>query len=197
MATRRRSHATRAAFWKTVVDVAVDRPGSLAELESTFRSGSVPGGVDGLHAGRLVASTVGYGVDLVLETLARAWMPWKGKTFDAAEDTGWNVFDPRGRWVARLLWPSYRVRVGAVDEGAARRLDEAFRFVTSTGPSALLPGVEVLRIDYDLQENPPWPVRRVLDEVVEVDPGLLLGQALFDLRGRWRRAAWFSLEATT
>lgn len=57
-----------------------------------------------------------------------------------------------------------------------------------------MPGTAVLRIDYDLEENPAWPVRLVLDEVVEVEPGLLLGQALLEVRRRWRRAAWFCLE---
>jgi hypothetical protein len=67
--------------------------------------------------------------------------------------------------------------------------------VASTGPSALDPGTTVLRIDYrDVPENPSWPVRRVLDELVSVDDGLYLGQALFAGRGTLRRAAWFSLE---
>jgi len=37
-------------------------------------------------------------------------------------------------------------------------------------------------------------IRRVLDELVRVDDRLSLGQALLRLGGRWRRAAWFSLE---
>ena len=47
---------------------------------------------------------------------------------------------------------------------------------------------EVLRIVYDHPSVPnPFPVRRVLDEVVEVEPGLLLGKA--HLRG-WGGRAW-------
>jgi hypothetical protein len=188
--SERRSPERVAAFWRTVVEIGVDRRRALAALEQTFRAGSIPSPPDGFHVGRLVASTVGFGLDVVVETLSRLWMPWRGKTFDASAGEGWNVFDPRGRWVARSLWPRYDVRVSA----EAGRYDRAFRFVTSTGESALLPGAGVLRIEYDLDENPAWPVRRVLDEVVEIDPGLLFGQALLDQRGRWRRAAWFSLE---
>jgi hypothetical protein len=72
----------------------------------------------------------------------------------------------------------------------------AFRFLTSTGPSAFVPGVEVLRIDYrDVPENPRWPVRRILDELVMIEHGRYLGQALLEYRGQLRRAAWFCLEA--
>ena len=181
------------SFWRTVADLAVDRAGALERLDAAFAAGAVPKRVDGFCAGRLLATTVGHGVDAFAEAAARAWMPWRGKTFDADAREGWNVFEPRGRWVPRLLWPSYRIRPSAIDAGV-RRLDGAFRFVTSSGESASMPGVAVLRIAYDLDENPSWPVRRVVDEVVRVQPGVLLGQALLELGGRYRRAAWFALE---
>ena len=186
----RRSSERLAAFWRTVADAGLDRPRALDALERSFASGTLPERVDGFHAGRLVASTVGYGLDVVVESLSRVWMPWRGKTFDASAGDGWNVFDPRGRWVARALWPRYEIRGRA----EASRYDRAFRFLTSVGESALVPGPTVVRIDYDLDENPSWPIRRVLDEVVEIDADLLLGQALLDFRGAWRRAAWFCLE---
>lgn len=195
MPPKRHSPTKIAAFWKTVADVAVDRRRALADLEATFRAGAVPEVLEGFHPGRLVASTVGYGLDVVAETLARLWMPWKGKTFDPSAGEGWNVFDARGRWVARMLWPRYDEHPRRLEYGPNARLEAAFRFVSSIGESALLPGVNGLRIDYDLKENPSWPIRRVLDELVEVDRDLFLGQALLHLRGRWRRAAWFSLEA--
>lgn len=195
MPSKRRSPTKIAAFWKTVADLAVDRRRALGELETAFRAGAVPEGLEGFHPGRLVASTVGYGLDVVAETLARLWMPWKGKTFDPSGGDGWNVFDARGRWVARLLWPRYDGHPRSLEYGPhAPRLETALRFVTSVGESALFADVNALRIAYDLEENPAWPVRRVLDELVEVDRDLFLGQALLHLRGRWRRAAWFSLE---
>jgi len=180
-------------FWRTVADLAVDRPGALERLEAAFAAGSVPKRIDGFCSGRLLATTAGHGLDPFMEAAARAWMPWRGKAFDAGAREGWNVFEPRGRWVPRFLWPSYRIRPNAIDAGG-RRLDGAFRFVTSSGQSASVANVAVLRIAYDLEENPSWPVRRVLDEVVSVARGLLLGQALLELGGRYRRAAWFALE---
>lgn len=198
MVSERRSPSEVIAFWRAVADVAVDRAAALASLEDAFQRGSVPSVPTGFHPGRLVASTAGYGLDLVFEMLARVWMPWKGKTFDPSGQEGWNLFDARGRWVARLLWPGYDAYLPFADDAARpSRLERAFRFVTSTAESALVPGVTTLRIVYDVEENPAWPIRRILDEVVEIDEGLLLGQALLHVRGRWRRVAWFMLEATT
>ena len=89
----------------------------------------------------------------------------------------------------RVTLPRYRL----LDEEGG--LHSAFRFLTSTGPSAFTPGVEVLRIDYrDVAENPRWPIRKILDELVQVDDTHYLGQALLEFRGSLRRAAWFALE---
>jgi hypothetical protein len=181
---------TAAAYWKAVATITSDRRRALGDLERFFAAGTVPESLDGFHRGRLIATTLGHGLDFVWESLARLWMPWKGKTFDDGTNSGWNVFASGGRFVARLIWPRYR---GI--EPFSPGLDTAFRFVTSAGSSATVQGSSVLRIDYDLQDNPEWPIRRVLDELVRVDEGLFLGQALFRLGAQWRRAAWFSLEA--
>jgi len=76
---------------------------------------------------------------------------WKGKTFNAAESRGANVLE---------------------NDGARR---EEFPFRLSTGPGLQDPAIEVLKIDYDLPDNPCW-LRFILDEVVEVDDGKLLGK---------------------
>jgi hypothetical protein len=51
----------------------------------------------------------------------------------------------------------------------------------------------VLRIDYDVDGNPAW-LRPVLDEVVEVEPRVLLGR----MHVRWGSRRWalgyFALE---
>jgi hypothetical protein len=52
----------------------------------------------------------------------------------------------------------------------------------------------VLKIDYDLNGNPLFTVRRVLDELVQIDDNLYLGKA--HVRwwwGRWQMVAHFSL----
>jgi hypothetical protein len=177
-------------YWRAVALLRLDRRRGLTELERCFASGLVPSGLRGPLHGRLLATTVGHGTDPLFEGLARAWMPWRGKTFDERRAEGRNLFSPVVRRMLRVTLPGYRdVR----DEGSAVG---AFRFLTSAGPSALDPAVEVLRIDYRaVTENPEWPIRRVLDELVAVDDGLFLGQALLLWRGELRRAAWFALEA--
>ena len=56
------------------------------------------------------------------------------------------------------------------------------------------PDRSVLKIDYDLEENPSLTVRRVLDELVQIDDNLYLGKA--HVRwwwNRWQTVAYFSL----
>jgi len=177
-------------FWRAVALVRLDRPTGLRALESVFAGGGVPAQLRGRLRGSVVSSTLGHGLDPVVDALASWWLPWKGKTFDPDAADGRNLFTPGARRLMRVTLPNYRT----VDQpdGCAG----AFRFLTSTGPSAFVPGVDVLRIDYrDVPENPRWPVRHILDELVMVDEGRYLGQALLEYRGALRRAAWFCLEA--
>jgi hypothetical protein len=102
---------------------------------------------------------------------------------------GENVFDSRVHKLGRLLTPS-AYRASWPEDSRSYR---ALAFATSAGPGALDPGVEVLRIDYDLPGNAPI-FRRILDELVEVEPGVYLGQALLRRRGGHSRLAWFALE---
>jgi hypothetical protein len=55
----------------------------------------------------------------------------------------------------------------------------------------------VLKIDYDLKENPSLTVRRVLDELVRLDDDLYVGKAhvhwWWRPKGEWQTVAYFSL----
>ena len=178
------------AFWRAVSRLRQDRALGLRELEACFATGTPPPALNGRLRGRLLAITAGYGVDLPAEFATRLWMPWLGKTFDHAAGTGRNDFTAGAGRLMRVALPRYRELM--VED---TRRSSAFVFRTSAGPSALDPGTTVLRIDYrDVPENPSRSIRRVLDELVAIDDGLFLGQALLDWRGRLRRAAWFSLE---
>lgn len=195
MSTRNRKEAaTRPdslAYWWAVAMLRYDRHRALAGLEACFTSGTAPQAMDGPYKGKVVTSTLGPGLDGPSEAVSRLWMPWKGKTFAAGDGRGRNIFTAGGRRLLRVAWPRYE---GILEEPPDRCT--AFTFLTDVGKSESFPGVEVLRIDYrDLDENPSWPIRRILDELVEVGEGLYLGQALLEWRGRLRRAAWFSLEA--
>lgn len=75
---------------------------------------------------------------------------WRGKKFDATNLSGINVF------------------------GSNDTTKERFPFKTSTGRSVGDSELTVLKIDYDIQQNPFW-LRPILDELVQVSPGRYLG----------------------
>jgi hypothetical protein len=178
-----------AAYWHAAALLRLERPAGLTALEAVFADGELPTGLRGPMRGRFLASTIGHHLDPAFEAFTAMWLPWKGKTFEPDAEQGRNLFTAGARRLMRFTLPKYRTQ--AQDNG----LCGAFRFVTSTGPSAFTPGVEVMRIDYrDVPENPSWPIRKILDELVMIEDGRYLGQALMEFRGSMRRAAWFSLE---
>ncbi len=162
---------------------------STAELEGLFARGVAPDPpLDGRYDGALLHLTLAPGADVLLESLLGLWMPWLGKRFEAATSSGENVFDMGAyRTGERVTPPAYRAW-WPEDVSSYR----ALRFTTSVGAGRLDSGVEVLRIDYDLPENPP-PLRQIVDELVAVQPGVYLGQAIWRRFGG-HRLAWFTLE---
>lgn len=169
-----------------------DREFGLLALNALFRRGTVPlPHPDGRHRGELVALTVPAPLDLAARAFAALWTPWLGKDFDAGRHEGENLFRSRGQWLLRLLWPAYR---GWRPDGPGRR--RGFRFRTSTGAAALDAGLHVLRLDYDLATNPRFAVRDLMDELVQLAPGVYLGKALLRRAGSPPRClAYFSLAA--
>jgi hypothetical protein len=116
-------------------------------------------------------------------------MPWKGKCFDAAHASGDNIFTRDSLTLAHIYWPLYRAYRY---EGAETY--RAFSFQTYLAPGLADPDRQVLKIDYNQETNPSLSVRRVLDELVQVDNYLYLGKA--HLRwwwGPWQLVAYFSL----
>ncbi len=82
---------------------------------------------------------------------------WLGKTFDAASHTGKNIFKNT--------------------DGTTR---EAYPFKTYQGKGIRDTQISVMKIDYDVPEN-PFYVRPILDEVTEVSPGHLVGKLNYRL----------------
>jgi hypothetical protein len=170
--------------------VSQDRKRGLAELNDLFRNGVLPESpLDGRHRGKLVALDIAPGFTQLFNGIAASWMPWLGKTFDAAKQTGENIFTSDSYPLARFFNPLYD---GFTREGAD--IYHGFAFRTYTAPGLMDPDRSVLKIDYDLDENPSLTVRRVLDELVQVDRDTYLGKA--HLRwwwGRWQTVAFFVL----
>ena len=156
--------------------------------EALFRTGSVPDPApDGFLPGDLEMTTTFAALDAYGRWISRLWMPWMGKRFDAGASTGMNRLTPIARVPMKLLWPSHRPHPAA--DGAL----EAFPFRTRVEAGALDAGTNVLVIDYDFDANPALLIRRVRDELVQVEDGLYLGKVLMRVRDGYRRVGFFSL----
>jgi len=167
-----------------------DRARGLAALNDLFRDGHPPyPPLNGRYAGQLVALDVAPGLTQLAQAVSGRWMPWQGKTFDAARRCGDNIFTRESRSLARIYWPFYR---GHVDDGPATY--RAFSFRTRVAPGLIDLDLQVLKIEYDWPANPRLTIRRVLDEVVQVAPDFYLGKAhLHWWWGHWQMVAYFSL----
>jgi len=148
------------------LDVLLDR--STSELAQLYASARTPKleDVRGDLAGRMLAWPV---LDRrpFLSGALRAFagssgFPWRGKSFMPHDDM-------RGEGINRVLSDRFRL----------------FRFDTFVAPSKAGVG-DAVQLDYDLDGNPPI-IRSIKDEIRELEPGLWLGQAYYQLRsgGHW------------
>lgn len=180
-----------------VADIAVakdalksNREEGLKLLEDLFRAGEAPEpGPEGRLQGELVDLDLVPGLTGLLTMLTARWLPWKGKTFNRAQARGDNIFARDSVRIARVFNPFYK---GFVGDGPETY--RAFAFRTYVGPGREDPDRLVMKIDYDLAENPRATIRRVLDELVQIGEGVYLGKA--HVRwwwGDWRRVAFFAL----
>jgi hypothetical protein len=118
-------------------------------------------------------------------------MPWQGKTLNAASHSGKNVFACDSLALTHILFPFYH---HIADDGP--NTYRAFAFRTQLGPGRSDLDRTVLKIDYDLPDNPRLTVRRVLDELVQVSDDLYLGKAhVHWWWGKWQMVAYFTLTA--
>jgi hypothetical protein len=170
-----------------------NRAQGLKVLNDLFQSGTIPNpALNGSYTGELIALDIAPGFSQLLQGLLSARMPWKGKTFNAVNSHGDNVFDRSSFLLAHVLWPFYRGY-----QHDTQQTYRAFTFQTYIAPGKDDPDMQVLKIDYDLPGNPSTSIRRVLDELVQVQTGYYLGKAhLKWWWGKWQMVAYFSLRAT-
>ena len=163
----------------------------LAELNKLFHTGIVPEpSLNGQYAGELVAIDIAPGLTWFFEWLTQRWMPWLGKTFNAAHRSGDNVFARDSYSIARFFNPFYRGFVA--DRSGAYR---CFTFHTYVASGLADPDRSVLKIDYDIDGNPSPTIRRILDELVQLDRNLYLGKAhVHWWLGGWQTVAYFLLK---
>ena len=171
----------------------VNRAQGFAALNDLFRAGTAPApSPDGRYAGELIAFDLAPGFTQFFQWLANLWMPWRGKTFDHSRQRGDNIFTKDSCFLARLFNPLYR---GFTTDGP--KTYRGFAFRTYTAPGLFDTDRGVLKIDYNLKENPALTVRRVLDELVQLDEDLYLGKAhvrwWWQPAGSWQTVAFFTL----
>jgi len=170
------------------LDPRRNRSQVLARLNEIYRAGTAPDPLpEGFMPGRLLGMSVQPQFDSVIRRIAALWMPWKGKVFDPDTMTGVNRFQPNVRIPMKVVFPKY-----TVEEATAVKV-EAFPFRNRIAPGAVDPDLETFKIDYDFDANPDFLIRRILDEVVQIAPGHLLGKILFRVNGRFHLIGYFSL----
>jgi len=160
------------------------------EFDQLFRSGMPPEPMlNGRYAGELIALDIAPGLPQFFQWLTAKWKPWLGKTFNATQQSGDNIFTRNSYPLARLFNPFYR---GFVPEG--RKTYRCFTFNTYLAPGLADPDRTVLKIDYDVDGNPVLTIRRILDELVQLDRDLYLGKAhVHWWWGDWQTVACFML----
>ncbi|MEE9354653.1 MAG: hypothetical protein V3U75_03600 [Methylococcaceae bacterium] len=177
----------RAAQWL----ILKDRKQGLASLNEIFRKGKKPlqSSLDGHYDGELIALDIAPIVSKSVEVLARYWMPWKGKFLIKKDKKGDNIFGEKNRWLLKVLFPFYKNYSDYTSETF-----RTFVFQTSTGKGQVDQDRQVFKIDYAIPENPALSIRRILDEIVQVDEQLFLGKIHFKLWwGRWKMMGYFLL----
>lgn len=179
-----------------------DSKATVEALGALFRSGT-PTAPSGRYDGEVVSVQPYTLPERIAGVLVRYWMPWLGKVFDESASTGENIVDARFRWPVRVFLPGYRGFTPDPDRAGNLR---GFRFRSYVEPSLDEPGVRVVVVDYNVEENPTG-VRAARDEIVRLPSGAYLGKACLVTRrhpadapgeraGRplhWHLVAYFAL----
>src|SRR5688572_22410108 len=109
---------------------------AIDALNEMFRGGRAPEPQpEGFLEGRLVTMSLWGPSDGFVRRVAGMWMPWLGKSFDPATQTGVNVLTKSARGPMRVMWPSY------VPERELSDRIEAFPFKTRIAPGEVDPEV--------------------------------------------------------
>ena len=164
------------------------RSQAITALDDLFDSGSAPEPhPEGFLRGELITMSVTRPADAVVRAISSFYMPWLGKSFDPSTQSGVNILAPSAGAPMKVLWRNYEPERVMVDR------IEAFPFHTRIDDGAIDRGLRVLKIDYDFEANPHFLIRRILDELVQIDDELFLGKILFRTKRAWHPIGFFSL----
>jgi hypothetical protein len=157
-----------------VLDLDALRRLSYAELDTLYRSAQCPRAISELNGdtrGAMLAWRAP-------RTGPIAWwqrtfgasqsFPWEGKSFQGELEEGRGV--NRVNLFGKRRWFPFKTRFA----------------------KSFLDGKPTFQLDYSGPANPPF-IRSIVDEIREVAPGLYLGPAALNFRGRPRPVLFFAL----
>lgn len=175
---------------RTTLHPKVVRTQAIAALDDLFRDGSAPDPQpEGFKRGELITMSVTRPSDATVRGISSMYMPWLGKSFDPSSQSGVNILKPNATGPMKVLWWNY-----TPEREMADRV-EVFPFRTRIDRGAVDPDLQVLKIDYDFDANPAFIIRRILDELVQIDESLYLGKILFRTKQAWHPIGFFSLQS--
>jgi hypothetical protein len=155
--------------FRSLDDLLYLGPDDLAHFYRTAETPRVSD-LDGDLRGRLLAVPLaGTSLASFVRALG-AWdrFPWRGKSFRATDDA-------HGEGINRFLTDRFR----------------RYPFTTSIGPSRA-GDFDAVQLDYDREDN-PFFIRGIKDELRTIEPGLFLGTAWIERRGKPRLGCYFGL----
>lgn len=166
----------------------LDRHHAIDTLTRLFRLGTIPS-PEGRYDGELIGLSTGLLADPFFDWMTRIYLPWVGKTFDAEANSGDNVFidNSFSRAASKLGWPEYRV-----ESETPPHTVRVYPFKSSPAPAVEDEGLTVLHLEYGHSPN-PLPVRRIVDEIVELPGGYILGKTHMRGLRELRRVCFFGL----
>lgn len=158
-------------FWSLVTFVV-----QKSDYQKMFLSGKTPRQPDGFYQG-------------AAHVLFDKRTPWLGKSFDSANNSGFNVFTPFGARLLKTFTPLYK-HFSLNPQGNTN----AYFFKTRAETALKDAPLEVVKLDYDSAEN-PFLIRIILDEIVEIAPEQYLGKIhLKVLPGFYSTIGYFGLK---
>jgi hypothetical protein len=158
----------------SVLDLAALRRMSYAELDELYRNAKRPdfiSDLDGHARGAMLAwrrprtGPIAWWLRVFGASTA---FPWEGKSFKGTSDEGTGI--NRVNFFGKRNWFPFKTR-----------FDKSF-----------LDGKPTFVLDYSGPGNPPL-IRSIVDEIREVAPGLYLGPAALNFRGRPRPVLYFAV----
>jgi len=158
----------------SVLDLAALRRMTYAELSELYRNARRPNFIsdlDGHARGAMLAwrsPRIGPVAWWLRAFGGSTAFPWEGKSFEGESDKGTGI--NRVNFFGKRKWFPFKTRFAA----------------------SFLDGEPTFVLDYSGPENPPF-IRSIVDEIREVAPGLYLGPAALNVKGRPRPVLFFAV----